>query len=159
ISNFATVTITVNPVTAPPLTPVAVNDNYLSAENTKLIVSGPGVLRNDYIRLVPGAVTDQNSPINQPPTFPLNAILVGTPLHGTVTWNSDGSFIYQPDTDFVGTDTFTYDDSLNTPTAGDPSDADSAPILSNIATVTIKVVPAIAHLDNYSTKQDTTLDV
>lgn len=38
----------------------------------------------------------------------LTATKVTDPSHGGVTLNSDGSFSYQPDEDFVGTDSFTY---------------------------------------------------
>ncbi len=56
----------------------------------------------------------------------LQAIMVGEPVHGTMILESDGSFTYTPEKDFVGTDNITYraDDSL----------ADS-----NVATVTITV--------------------
>ena len=42
------------------------------------------------------------------PIFPLKAVLVTDASHGKLTLNSDGSFKYTPDTDFVGDDTFTY---------------------------------------------------
>jgi filamentous hemagglutinin family protein len=38
----------------------------------------------------------------------LTAELVDGPSHGTLTLNSDGSYNYQPDTGYVGTDSFTY---------------------------------------------------
>ena len=38
----------------------------------------------------------------------LTAALVESPLHGSVTFNSGGSFVYTPDADFRGTDLFTY---------------------------------------------------
>src|SRR5208282_2538781 len=38
----------------------------------------------------------------------LTAVPVSGPGSGTLTLNSDGSFIYQPTNNFTGTDTFTY---------------------------------------------------
>jgi hypothetical protein len=52
-----------------------------------------GVLRND------------EDPDGGPP---LSAVLVAAPAHGALDLASDGSFLYLPDADFVGTDTFTY---------------------------------------------------
>ena len=39
---------------------------------------------------------------------PLTAIKVSDPLHGSLILNSDGSFIYHPDADYNGSDSFTY---------------------------------------------------
>jgi hypothetical protein len=151
ISDPATVTIYVK---APP-GPVAVNDYYLTAENTPLGIGMPGVLTNDYIRPAqaqPGA-TDPASPIK----IPLTAVLVAGPTNGSLSLNADGSFKYMPKTDFVGIDTFTYQDSEVTPTA-DGTASDVAPVLSNVATVSIRVVPAVAHNDSYATDVNTALD-
>ena len=38
----------------------------------------------------------------------LTANLVEGPSHGQLAWNSDGGFIYTPDSGFVGTDQFRY---------------------------------------------------
>jgi len=91
--------------------PVAVNDAYAMVEDTALIVDAPGVLGND---------TD-------PENDPLSAILNVSPIHGELTLNANGSFVYTPDPNYNGTDSFTYharDGALN----------------SNIATVTITIV-------------------
>ncbi len=74
-------------------TPVASNDSYTSGENSVLTIAKPGVLAND---------TDPNNRA-------LTAVLVAEPAHGTLSLNSDGSFTYTPATNFVGTDSFTYD--------------------------------------------------
>jgi hypothetical protein len=50
------------------------------------------------------------------------------PSDGSVTFNSDGSFSYTPNADFLGTDSFTYQDVEGS-------------AVSNIATVTIQVQP------------------
>ncbi len=38
----------------------------------------------------------------------LTASVVTGPAHGTLIFNSDGSFSYTPDADYNGTDSFTY---------------------------------------------------
>ncbi len=163
VDDIATVTIYVKPPEPPP-GPVAVNDFFVAAENTELGIRGPGVLANDYVHFAcppnamcvnPPPAPGTANPINQPPTLPLTAVLVADPSNGTVTLNADGSFKYEANPDFVGTDTFTYQDTW-TATAADGT---TTTLVSNIATVTIKVVPAIAHNDQYQTPQDTTLNV
>ncbi|MEJ2706184.1 MAG: cadherin domain-containing protein [Anaerolineales bacterium] len=73
--------------------PVALDDPYSVMLNNTLTITGTGVLSND-------ADEDGN---------PLTAILDHGPLHAaTFTFNSDGSFTYQPQADYVGTDSFTY---------------------------------------------------
>ena len=88
-SNTATVTININPVND---APVAVNDSYSTDEDTPLNVSITGVLGND---------TDVEND-------PLTAMLVASPAHGTLTFNTDGSFSYTPNLNFNGSDSFTY---------------------------------------------------
>ncbi len=102
-------------LTMPPLDgnnpPVAVDDSYSTVKNTTLNVSAPGVLAND----------------SDPDGDPLSAALGGSNTsNGTLTFFADGAFIYQPDLNFTGTDSFTY-------TANDGT-ADS-----NEATVTITI--------------------
>jgi hypothetical protein len=73
--------------------PVALDDPYSVMLNNTLTITGTGVLSND---------TDEDG-------NPLTAILDHGPLHAaTFTFNSDGSFIYQPQADYVGPDSFTY---------------------------------------------------
>jgi VCBS repeat-containing protein len=77
-SGTATVTITVTD----PNTPTAAADTYSTPHNVALNVAAAGVLAND---------SDADGD-------PLTAVLVsGTgPSHGTLTLNSDGSFLYTP---------------------------------------------------------------
>ncbi len=90
LSNLATVTIDVNSVSDPP---VAVDDRYFADVNLPLVVGvNEGILVNDSD--IEGR--------------PLSAVLVEGPTHGELTLNSNGSFNYVPDLDFVGTDTYTY---------------------------------------------------
>ena len=127
-SGVATVSITVNRVNQ---TPVASNDRYTMAGNTTLTVNAPGVLAND---------TD-------PDGDALTAVLAAGPSHGTLTLNTDGSFSYTPATNFLGTDSFTYQ-------------ASDGLVDSNVATVTLTVgQPPVANNDSYVTQENTTLTV
>ncbi len=72
--------------------PVAVNDNYSVNEDDILIVTEPGVLEND---------TDQDSDS-------LIASILSSPLHGLLSFASDGSFTYTPNPNYHGLDSFSY---------------------------------------------------
>jgi hypothetical protein len=114
---------------------VAVNDVYTNVmEDTSLTVAAPGVLAND---------------VNLDGDL-LTAKLVGQPAHGTTVLNVDGSFTYTPETNWNGTDSFTY--SVN------DGFGDSA-----AATVTIEVVPVndspTAEDDTYTVYKNNVLTV
>jgi VCBS repeat-containing protein len=132
-SNTATVTITINPVND---APVAVDDAYSVNENTTLNIVAPGVLNND---------TDADGDM-------LTSSLVTDTTSGTVTLNSDGSFVYMPTFGATGTDSFTY--KVNDGTAD-----------SNVATVTITLianapnVKPVAVNDFATTSQNTSVDI
>jgi RHS repeat-associated protein len=98
-SNVATVQITVNAVND---APVAANDSYTVDEDGTLNVSAAGALAND---------TDADGD-------PLTASLVTNVSNGTLSLNSDGSFTYTPNSDYNGTDTFTYEASDGTLQSG-----------------------------------------
>jgi VCBS repeat-containing protein len=86
----AMVTITVSGTSS---APIAAADTYTTTMNTMLTVPVPGVLIND---------TD-------PDLDPLTAELTGVPIQfGDLTFNSDGSFTYVPDTNYYGSVFFTY---------------------------------------------------
>ncbi|MRS13215.1 MAG: tandem-95 repeat protein [Actinobacteria bacterium] len=113
--------------------PQAVNDAYETARNTTLNVPAPGVLSND---------TDADGD-------PLTATKVTDPSHGSVSFNSNGSFTYVPTTGYSGTDSFTYK-------------ARDGIADSNVAIVTITIGPnraPVAAADGYSTAENTALDV
>src|SRR5262244_3268250 len=75
------------------VSPLAFADTFNAAQNTPLSVGAPGVLTNDTGTPAPTAV----------------AIAGGaTAQGGTVTLNTDGSFLYTPASGFAGVDTFTY---------------------------------------------------
>ena len=130
-SGIATVTITVTPVNDPP---VARNDAYTVNENSVLTINAPGILAND-------SDADGNA---------LTAILANGPTNGVLSLNANGSFIYTPNTNYNGTDTFSYR-------------ANDGVANSGVAIVSITVLPVnyppVAHNDQYSTPEDTALVV
>ncbi len=76
-------------------TPVALDDNYLAALNTQLVVPvGTGVIANDFDDNIPGLIVSAFSPVSG--------------QGGTVVVNPNGSFNYTPPNGFTGYDTFTY---------------------------------------------------
>ena len=87
---------------------------------------------------------------------PIEAVLKEPPMMGTVVLNSDGSFTYTPNTDFVGADRFTYV-ARDIRTDGQPS------LESNEATVAIEVLeanrPPVAISDLYRMIKNTVLEV
>ena len=129
-SAAATVTLTINHVNH---APVANDDSYATAFNTPLNVAAPGVLVND---------TDADGDS-------LTAVLISGPAHGTLALNANGSFSYTPNTNYSGTDTFTYA-------------ANDGLVNGNTATVTVTVnsdIPPVASDDSYSVNEDGTLNV
>src|SRR5207302_5693650 len=124
-SNVATVKIITNHA------PTAKDDFYIVTENNTLNAGAPGVLGND----------------SDPEGDPLTAGLVSGPSHGSLTLNSDGSFVYTPASNFLGSDSFTYK-------------ANDGMLDSNTAVVNMVVnaIP-VANNDSYSVNQDATLSV
>ncbi|MCG8608862.1 tandem-95 repeat protein, partial [bacterium] len=72
--------------------PIAMQDDFLLAEDDTLLVPTPGVLAND---------TDTDG-------GQLSVLLADGPANGTVDLNPDGSFAYVPQANFHGHDSFTY---------------------------------------------------
>ncbi|MGA2254402.1 MAG: right-handed parallel beta-helix repeat-containing protein, partial [Thermoguttaceae bacterium] len=72
--------------------PSAMPESYTATQGVTLTVAAPGVLVND---------TD-------PQGYPLTAILVSNPTHGTLSLSSNGSFTYTPNPGYLGADSFTY---------------------------------------------------
>ncbi len=88
----ATVTLTIN---STPDTPNAQNDEYQFQYNQTLVISAEnGLLKND-VNIEPGNLTVNTTPV-------VNV------QSGTLTLNVDGSFSYQPDSDALDVDSFTY---------------------------------------------------
>lgn len=115
--------------------PIAANDTYSTDEDTPL---NGNVLSND-------SDPNGNSLVLQ--TTPLTA-----PSKGTLTLNADGTFVYTPNLNIDGTDSFTYQVCDN----GSPSKCSQA-------TVTITINPIndapVAVNDSYATNEDTPLTV
>jgi VCBS repeat-containing protein len=92
--------------------PVAGNDSYSIVQDLTLTVpAASGVLIND----------------SDPDNDPLTAVLVSGPAYGTLALFPDGSFTYEPQASFIGTDSFTYK-------------ASTGIYESGVATVTISVI-------------------
>jgi hypothetical protein len=102
---------------APPI--AAIDDSYNTDINTTLTVAAPGVQANDI----------------SADGGPFTSVLVSATSHGTLAFNSNGSFTYTPKHGFTGTDSFTYMDVEN----GQDS---------NVATVTISVNPKTLTVTN-----------
>ncbi len=128
-SALATVTITVQAVND---APAAGADSFSVDEDTTLQVTDPGVLGND-------SDVEGKS---------LGAMLVTGPAHGGLTFNADGSFIYTPDANYNGADSFTY-------RANDGTD-DSAVATVSLTIGAVNDAP-LAAADTYSTNEDTPL--
>lgn len=129
--NPVTVSLTVTNVND---APDAGNDSYTLAEDGTLTIAAPGVLAND---------TDADND-------PLTAAVQTQPLHGILTLNSDGSFVYTPAANYNGSDVFTYR----------VSDGNGG---SDTGQVTITITPVndkpVANADSYTVVEDGTLEV
>ena len=113
--------------------PIVVDDQYATLENVTLDVPAPGVMAND----------------SDVAGNPFTASLVTDVANGVLTFNADGSFTYVPNTDFSGTDGFTYQ------TYDGVAD-------SEVATVTLTVTrvnrPPVANADTFGTSTNTPLN-
>jgi len=133
-SQVAFVTIT---VTALNDGPWAMDDYYIALEDTELVVPSAGY----------SGVLDNDIDIDGDP---LVALLDTSVSSGSLVLNPDGSFLYTPNPDWSGIDTFTYH-------------VTDGQLDSNIATVTITVEPVndppTVMDDAFSMEEDTTLDI
>ena len=132
-SNIATVNLTISAVND---APVAVGNSYTTNEDTALNIAAAGVLAND---------SDIDTPLAG-----LSAVLVSGPTNGVLTLNADGSFSYTPNSNYNGSDSFTYK-------------VNDGALDSNIATVNLSITAVndapVAVNDSYSTNEDTTLNI
>lgn len=114
--------------------PIARADAYETVANQVLIVPAPGVLSND----------------EDPDGDSLVAVLVSGASQGSAALNPDGSFVYSPNADFTGEDSFTYQ----------ISDGEAA---SSVASVSVSVLPGnsppVAADDSYEVSEDELLTV
>ena len=114
--------------------PAAVNDAYSINEDTTLNITAPGVLAND---------SDLDGDV-------LQAVLVSSPAHGTLALGADGGFVYTPNLNFNGADSFTYQASDGTA---------SSPVATvNITVLPVNDIPA-ANDDAYTMTAGTTLNI
>jgi hypothetical protein len=90
---------------------IAVNDSYGIPFGQDLVVEGPGVLENDTLNGDPAGESGAT------------AALVSDVGHGSLTFNSDGSFTYAPGPTFAGLDTFIYNAVFDTGTGDITSQA------------------------------------
>ena len=89
----ALVAVLLTPAAVLAAPPVAVGDAYsMNEDDTLNINAAAGVLGND----------------SDPDLDPKTAVKDSDPTNGTLSLAADGSFTYDPDADFNGTDTFTY---------------------------------------------------
>ncbi len=110
IASLATVTIDILPMNDAPVT----NDDFFATREETVLVTNANnsLLNND----------------NDADGDPITTSLTGRPSNGTVVLNSNGTFVYEPNENFDGTDSFEY-------TATDVNGN------SSTATVTIQVAP------------------
>ncbi len=131
-TNSSTGKVTVNVISVNDAPPAATNDTYTTQEDVRLTISAPGVLGNDR------DVDDD----------PFTALIVSNVTHGTLSLSANGSFNYTPNTNFWGTDSFTYR-------------ASDGMATGNTATVTINVTyvndPPVARSDATNTLEDTSV--
>jgi hypothetical protein len=120
-----TLNVTVNNVD-----PVAADETYEVAEDGYLDVVAPGVLLND---------TDI-------PADPLSGALVTGPAYGALHFNSDGSFSYEPDQNFNGTDHFVY--------MADDGDGGTATATVTITVWPVNDLPTLDPIDDLAVLED-----
>ncbi len=72
--------------------PIASPDSYSIQMQNTLNEPAPGVLSNDI----------------EPDGEPMTANLVSSTINGSLTLNQNGGFVYTPDSDFIGIDSFSY---------------------------------------------------
>lgn len=137
---FSTAVVTIIVAEPPPVNvpPVAQPDEYTMIQNALLeIPAFAGVLVND---------TDANG-------NSLSASLASGASHGTVLFNSDGSFVYTPQPNFAGVDGFTY-------VANDGTNFSSATlVIINVNEPPVTNSPPVAQPDNYATVKHTPIYV
>ncbi len=132
LCSTAIATIIVN--NPPNTTPDAINDSYTILVNSTL---NDNVVTNDV------DPEGDNLIVTTPPLLNVSS--------GTLVLNSDGSFVYTPNTGFIGTDMFAYE-----------LCDDGVPVLCDLATVTITVntqpnTAPVAVDDTFTTPYETVL--
>lgn len=114
--------------------PLATNDTYGVDEEDVLTVSVPGVLAND----------------GDADGDPLTAVKVSDPVNGSLSFSTNGSFSYTPDTNFYGVDSFTY--------RANDGTASSAPATVTITVTNVADAP-VAVAESYGVAAGASLNV
>ncbi|MEO0991425.1 MAG: Ig-like domain-containing protein, partial [Pseudomonadota bacterium] len=114
-----------NPLPAPPATPNSPNDTFDEGNLAPSIVPEAADIQLTGMEDAAGAdaITGVFSQVSG-----VTIAVVNAPANGTVQVGTDGTFVYLPDQDFFGTDTFTY--SITSPSGQ-----------TSTGTVTIDVTP------------------
>jgi large repetitive protein len=122
--------------------------NEASIEVTVVEPNEPPVAQDKDVEVVEDTPKDFILVASDPDGDPITFIIVSQPLHGTLS-GTGPNFTYTPDQDYFGPDSFTYQVS-------------DGVLLSNIATVTINVLPVndapIANDDAFTIDEDTVLN-
>lgn len=128
-----------------PASPVAVPDVYVvNEDNTLSRTAAQGVLIND--------IDAENQP--------LTAVKFSDPEHGTLVFNTDGSFTYTPDANWFGTDTFKYrvTDGTTLSTTADVriivQPVNDVPVATDANLVTLRNTPLNGDVMNYVSDVD-----
>jgi hypothetical protein len=114
--------------------PTASDDSYGLNQNTTFVVNPPGVLANDM----------------DPDGDPISAWVVSQPVHGALTLNTNGGFVYVPATNYFGADSFTYQ-------CGDGLTNSAVATVS--LTITNMIPPAVVNDDSYRFLVNTRLTI
>lgn len=114
--------------------PIAEDDSYIISEDSTLNISSPGILGNDY----------------DPDGDVINISYWTEPSNGSLLLNFDGSFIYIPDSNFFGKDSFDYQITDGT---------DSSELAKVLITVNSVDDAPVAIEDTYSMDEDHVLSV
>ncbi len=101
----------------------------LSATGTYTITVGPSAINDALGTPLNTALTNT---VNTNDFFATGSVFskLSEPTHGTIVFNTDGSFVYTPNTNYAGDDSFTYKICLGAP---------NETICSNTATVLISI--------------------
>jgi len=113
--DFTLDNVSISGTQVPNAAPVAVADSYSTVQGNALVIPATGVLSND----------------SDADLGPLTAVLGTGPASGTLSLNANGGFTYVPNSDFSGSDSFTYR-------------ANDGVLNSNVVTVSISVTPSAA---------------
>lgn len=84
--------------------PLAINDSYTAVGNTKLYVGVTPPVGEPALASATPALFANDTTITDTNVF----VSATTPANGSVSVNSDGTFVYSPNAGFTGSDSFTY---------------------------------------------------